>query len=552
MTGPERDADDSSTIAQPVVRTGKAVRWSWIWLVPLLAVLMGASLLVTYWLRTGPVITISFESADGMAVGQTKLRYKDVIVGQVSALRVADDRRRVLVDIQLDQAGSEYITQEDSRFWVVRPQFSLTGVSGLGTLMSGVYISVDAPTEIKSGAKTYEFTGLEHPPEITSGRTGKRYVLRARDLGTLDIGTQVYYRRIPVGRIVGYEMADDGRSVLIQFFVDSPYDRFVTADTRFWNVSGIDVTLSPEGIRMRVGSLSSVLGGGVAFAQADEVSSYHGEADRTPVAQDHEFTLFPNMDEALADPDGPPLPIVMRFDQSVRGLRVGAPVDFRGMELGEVVDIDLEFDPDKRHFFARVRANIYPLRFAEAYYALLKISRGKEGKELLESMVQHGMRAQLRSAALVTGQQYVALDFFPKDKPITEPLVSDDDMLGVPTVAGDLNQLQQQVGSIVAKLDAVPFEDIGQNLDASLKSLHSLLEQFDARLTPQATAALKSVQRSFDRLGQTLGPEAPVMGSLNATLGELERAARALRTLADYLQAHPEALVRGHPADSLR
>ncbi|WP_269494177.1 PqiB family protein [Castellaniella sp. S9] len=549
MTEPGRD-DESMAAAQPAIRPGKAVRWSWIWLVPLLAVLMGASLLVTHWLRTGPVITVTFQSAEGLAAGQTKLRYKDVIVGQVSALRVADDRQGVQVDIQLDQDGSEYITQKDAHFWVVRPQLSLTGVSGLGTLMSGVYISVDAPTEVK-GPRTYQFTGLEHPPEVTSGRQGTRYVLRARDLGSLDIGTGVYYRRILVGRVVGYEMADDGRSVLIQFFVDAPYDRFVTADSRFWNISGIDVTLSPEGINMRIAGLSSVLSGGVAFAQADEVSSYDGAADRTPAARDHEFTLFATRDDALADPDGPPLQIVMRFDQSVRGLRVGAPVDFRGLELGNVVDIDLEFDPKERHFFARVRADLYPLRFAEAYDSLLAAANGKSGEELFQSLVDHGMRAQLRSAALVTGQQYVALDFFPKTKPVTETAASAGGAMGIPTVAGDLNQLQRQVGSIVSKLDAVPFKEIGENLDTSLKSLNSLLEQFDTRLTPQATAALKSVQRSFDRIGQTLGPEAPLLGGLQSTLGELERAARALRTLADYLQAHPQALVRGHPADNL-
>ncbi len=552
MTEPGQDGDEPLRAERPVVNVGKGVRWSWIWLVPLLAVLMGVSLLVTHWLRTGPVITVSFQSAEGLAAGQTKLRYRDVVVGQVSAVRVAEDREHVQVDIQLEQEGSEYITQKDSRFWVVRPQLSLTGVSGLGTLMSGVYISVDAPTKVDASARSYRFAGLEKPPEVTSGRRGTRYVLRADDLGTLDIGTGVYYRRVLVGRVVGYEMADDGRSVLIQFFVDAPYDRFVTADSRFWNISGIDVTLSPEGINMRIAGLSSVLGGGIAFAQADEASSYDGPSDKTPAAADHEFTLFATRDDALADPDGPPMQIVMRFDQSVRGLRVGAPVDFRGMEMGRVVDIDLEFDPEKRRFFARVRADLYPLRFAEAYQALLKANDGKGGSELLQTLVHRGMRAQLRSAALVTGQQYVALDFFPKAEPPKEPVPGYGSALGVPTVPGDFNQLQQQVGSIVAKLDAVPIKEIGEGLQASLESLSTLLEQFDTRLTPQATAALKSLQRSFDRIGQTLGPEAPLLGDLQSTLGELERAARALRTLADFLQAHPEALVRGHPTDALR
>ncbi|HUH40013.1 MAG TPA: MlaD family protein, partial [Castellaniella sp.] len=298
--------------------------------------------------------------------------------------------------------------------------------------------------------------------------------------------------------------------------------------------------------------LSSVLGGGIAFAPADEASSYDGEIDHTPVEANHEFTLFATRDQALADPDGPAMQIIMRFDQSIRGLRVGAPVDFRGMELGKVVDIDLEFDPVKLHFYARVRADLYPLRFTEAYEALVKANKGKGGDELFQALIQRGMRAQLRSAALVTGQQYVALDFFPKAKPLSEPVAGYGSAMGVPTVPGEFNKLQQQMGSIVAKIDGLPLTEIGESLDSSLKSLGRLLKQFDTRLTPQATAALKSVEQSFDSLGKSLGPETPLMGGLQSTLAELERAARAMRLLADYLQAHPESLVRGHPKDALR
>jgi len=152
---------------------------------------------------TGPRITISFDSAEGLAVDQTKLRYRDVNVGTISDIQVTPDRKGVLVTAQLERDGSEFITQKDTRFWVVRPRLGLSGVSGLGTLLSGVYIGVDAPFEVDKKAEQLEFVGLESPPEVTTGRAGKRYVLTAPALGSLDLGSPLYYKGIQVGQVSG-------------------------------------------------------------------------------------------------------------------------------------------------------------------------------------------------------------------------------------------------------------------------------------------------------------------------------------------------------------
>lgn len=547
----QADVDHPERPVQPVVRPAKTVRWSWIWLVPLVAVLMGASLMVSYWMRTGPTITVSFESAQDLVAGQTKLRYKDVVVGLVQSIEVAEDRRHVLAHVQLDRNGSKFITQESARFWVVRPRFSFNGVSGLGTLITGAYISVDTTASYQSDKVSYEFVGLEKPPEISSGRAGTRYTLSTRDLGSLEIGSIVSYRRVNVGQVVGYQLSKDGRDVEVQVFVDAPYDQYVTVDTRFWNVSGINVSVSPDGVSIRTSSLSAVLGGGVAFTQADEDTSF--EAEEFPRAPANTaFHLFETREQAVADPDGLPFPVEMHFDQSVRGLKVGATVDFRGMDLGKIVDIDLEYDTDKKRFYARVRADLYPLRFSEAYRELTQAEGvSKSGGHLLAPLISHGLRAQMRASNLLTGQQYVALDFFPDAKPVA---LEDPSALPVivPTIVGNFDQLQQQITKIVAQFGGIPFEDIGKELHGSLKSIRKLVERVDKQLTPQAQAALKSARESLDRVGKILGPDAPLIGGVSDSLNELARAARALRQLADYLQAHPEAMVRGRANDTLQ
>lgn len=528
----------------PLVTSKRQNRISWIWLVPFIAALIGASLLVKGWMHAGPVITVSFESAEGLEVGQTKVRYKDVVIGLVTDIRVASDRSNVVVQIDLNREGSAYITQKDTRFWVVRPRLGVSGVSGLGTLLSGAYIGVDAVAKSEKGEAVYDFVGLEKPPEIASGRPGTRYTLNAPDLGSLEVGSPVYYRRIAVGQIISYALNKEGRSVDIQIFVDAPNDRFVTSDARFWNSSGINFSLNADGLSVQTGSLSSVIAGGVMFASADESNTNQAKANAL-------FKLSKTRELALADPDGPPFVIELHFQQSVRGLKVGAPIDFRGLELGKVYDVDLEFDHKKKRFFALVKAELYPLRLGHAYEQLRLADNVGDypGHALLGPLIEHGLRAQIRAANLLTGQQYIALDFFPDAGPAdyddkTVPLV-------LPTITGSFDRLQQQISSIVSKIDNIPFEGIGSDLRDTLKSASSLLNNLETKLTPEAASTLKAVRRSLSNIDKLLAQDSPMNDNLERTLRELGTAAKSLRALADYLQTHPTALIRGRPADVL-
>lgn len=528
---------------QPEVRPRKEQRFSWIWLVPLLAVLVGASLMARDWMAAGPVITISFESAEGIEVGQTRVRYKDVAIGTVTAVKVDHDRGRVLVSAQLNRDGADYITQPESRFWVVRPRLGISGVSGLGTLLSGVHIAVDTPSSsTRSDQKVYEFEGLETPPEISSERPGTRFVLRADDLGWLDVSSPVYYRRIQVGQVIGFNLDEGGEAVNIQIFVDAPYDRYVTADARFWNASGVNFELDADGLSVQTGSLTSILAGGVSFAPADEFDTERAQSNAV-------FTLHASQNQAMADPDGEPMLLDFHFNHSVRGLKIGAPVDFRGLELGNIVDIDMEFDRERRQFYALVRARIYPLRFGPIYERMMELDKDPHiaRARMLEGMVARGLRAQMRAANLLTGQQYVALDFFRNEKPVVFEGTEYPPVL--PTITGDFDRLQQQLGSIVGKIDALPLDALVEDLRDTLQSVTALLSGVDGKVTPELASTLRAVRKTLAAVDRFVDEGSATAGGLEGTMRELSAAARALRTLADHLQAQPGSLLRGAPRD---
>lgn len=510
-------------------------RWtvSLIWLVPLVAALIGLSLVITAWLQAGPEIVISFQDAQGITAGKTEVKYKNVVIGKVRGLQLSDDRSRVLVTVDLDKNAKSFAT-EGSRFWVVRPRIGLGGVSGLGTLFSGSYIGADT-----GGSKDENryFKGLETPPPLTHNEAGSSFLLSSKDLGSLDIGSPVYYRRIQVGRVVAYHLDSDGKGVTVQVFIKAPNDKFVTDNTRFWNASGVDVSLGAGGLKVNTESLATVISGGVAFGTPP------GNAATTQASEDSQFALFSNQALAMHPPDGPPVRLKMLFHQSVRGLAVGAQVDFLGIDLGRVTSISLDFDPKTKRFPAEVTAVIYPHRIGRANQRFIERTGNDNPGALLGILVKHGLRAQLRNGNLLTGQLYVALDFFPK-----APKVAYDAKLNplvVPTMPGSFDKLQQQVADIVDKVHKIPFDDLGTHLDASLRQLNALLAQFNNELAPEAKSTLEQAQKTLSTATSALSGDSPLRQSLGQTLQELERAARSLRVLTSYLSRHPESLLRG-------
>ena len=522
----------------------RARRWnvSLVWLVPAVAIAIAASMLVRSVFLTGPRIEIEFKSADGVEAGKTEVRYKEVVIGKVVAVGLRDDRERVVVVVQLDRSAARFAV-EDTSFWVVRPRIGAAGVSGLGTLISGAYIGTDAGVSTKSRS---EFVGLEAPPFVLRGEPGSIFVLRASDLGSLDVGSPVYHRRTPVGRVVGYTLDADRDELSLKIFVEAPYQKLVTTNSRFWNASGIDLTLNASGLSVNTQTLASVLAGGMAFDSPPD------SAAAPPAPPESVFTLFEDKRSALAPPDGIAVPIRMVFDQTVRGLAPDAVIDLLGVEIGRVKSVALQYDAKRKRFPIEVLAEIYPLRLGAVRGALLRDVGGASDAVVLQELVAHGLRAQLRTGNLLTGQLYVALDFIPG--PPRSATIGDDGAVRMPTAPGTLSELQPQIAEIVSKVSKIPFEEIGRDLRTTLSKASTAIGQ----LTPEAQKALAEVQRTLQHAQTTLenldrnvtDPNAPVQRNLESTLVELQRTARALRVLSDYLQQHPESLLRGKPADA--
>ena len=574
------NASASASLPLPRVVQRPGPRLSLVWLVPLLALAIGASLVARSILQTGPRIEIEFHTAEGLEPGKTEVRYKEVVIGRVQTVTLRDDRQHVIAEVQLDRSAAG-VAVDDTTFWVVRPRIGVGGVSGLGTLLSGAYIGVDAGQSDNAKAR---FVGLENPPYVLRGEPGSGYLLRAADLGSLDVGSPIYYRRTRVGRVVGYTLDAERDALSVKIFIESPYQRLVTPQTRFWNASGLDLSVDANGLTLNTQTLTSVLAGGIAFEQPD------ADPRQPAAAAGTEFTLFNDRKLALAPPRGRVLPVRLVFDGSLRGLSVGAPIDFLGVEIGQVRALSLQYDAERQRAPVLVLADLYPMRLGGVRAALVKLAAGAGAgatanseadtaaadRALIQRLVDSGLRAQLRSGNLLTGQLYVAMDFHPKAGPLR--LKIQDGMLTLPTVPGTLSELQSQLGDIVQKLSRLPLDEIARGLTETLRQAETTMKTLtpDARaalaetqrtlaaaqalllqLGPEASQSLLALRQAVDSALATLGrteqtllaPGAPLQRNLEQALIDVQRAAAALRVMADTLQRNPESLLRGKPPD---
>jgi paraquat-inducible protein B len=518
---------------------------SWIprlvWVVPIVAAVIGVSLLIRNWENEGPSITITFLSGEGIQVGKTLVKYRDVTVGRVSAVVLSADHQTVVVNANLSKDAASLL-KADTQFWIVRPRIGVGSVSGLETLLSGVYIGM------KSGAATRrerQFVGLENPPALSHGPLGREIQLHAARAGSLAIGAPVYFRQFQVGRVIDENLQRDG-STRVTVFVEAPYDSFVKSVTRFWNASGIDVKLGADGLTVQTESLAAVIAGGVAFDD--------GPTEAIPVAADipGQFTLYKNETEAMAPPDGDPHYVRMRFAQALRGLEVGAPVEFVGVNIGSVVAVDLGYERQNKSFPVIVTAKLYPRRMGQAYEALA--AQGKtESTETLATfvgtLVTRGLRAQPRLGSLLTGKLYISLDFLPASpRTVFDASIRP---LELPTVNGTFQELEASVGRLVKKVDDLPLEQIAADLHTDLKDLHETLSELHAQVLPNAADTLSALHRTLDSADRTLDVESPLQQGLTETLSEARETLRSVRDLADYLDRQPDALLRGRRAQKM-
>lgn len=520
-----------------------------VWLVPIVALLIALSLAYQSWREKGPTIDISFSKAEGIEPKRTKIRYKDVDVGTVESVRVSKDLTNVIVSAELAPEFSDHLSS-NTQFWVVSPRISLSGVSGLNTLLSGVYIEMDLG---EKGKSQYRFNGLSEAPRVRSDTKGESYTLFTRELRSLDVGSPVYHRQIKVGEVTSYRLAPGDEDIELSLFVEAPYDQLVTERSRFWSVSGVEVELGADGINAHVESLNALIAGGIAF------DSPPASADDSGERRIETFYLLPNKKAVLEGGFITRYRYAMNFvNQSVRGLRVGAPVEHYGIKVGEVLSISFK-SVEKAQALIQVVVDLQPERVAHVGLLERPVFESH-----LSEMINNGLRAQLKTGSLLTGGLIIDLVNTNDTK---EQLTQGDTYTLIPTIPGEIDQFTKQLASIAHKIDRFPIERIGNDLAGSLNQLNSLLAQlnndnFSSKVTNtlanietassdlnkvvgSAVTSLEQLEKTLNTMEESIAPDSELYYELLETLKSVGESADSVRQFTDELNRHPQSLILG-------
>lgn len=541
--------NDLNDLPLATVARQKGFRLSVVWIIPILAAVVAIGIAIQRIRNAGPTISIVVKSASGIEAGKTLIKYKDVTIGHVTTVQLSDDYTKVMITAEIDK-HAEGLIVEDAKFWVVEPRVSLSGVSGLNTLLSGQYIGFQKGTSLK---RARDFTVLEVAPVVTD-QPGQRLRLIASSLGSIGVGAPIYYRSLSVGEVESYKLSADGKSIDATIFVNAPYDKYVTSATRFWNASGIDVTAGANGIQIRTESIISVLVGGIGFDVPDFVPP------GAPVAANAEFPLYASRVVAMTVPDPIERHFVLYFNESLRGLSIGAPVTLFGLTVGRVAQVGLSYDPKSLTLRPRVLVTFYPERLranlsSKDQTALnkdqLEITPEASGRVLRHLVEDKGLRAQLETGSLLTGELYVAFEFVPN---APKPKIDwSREPLELPVASGGLASLEAKLNSILSKIDNMPLADMGVGiknvlgtLNQTLKQADTLISRVDAELLPEGTKTLEALHQTIaDADKALLGKDSPTAQDLHDLLQELTDTARSVRIFVNYLQQHPSMLIRG-------
>ena len=555
--GSGRDRPDA-----PEAKIRRRSAFSFVWILPIVAAVIGAYLAYTTLSQRGSEVVLTFKTADGLTAGQTKVKHKAVELGTVGSIRLAPDMSHVIVTVRMTSEADPYLTDQ-ARFWVVRPRLSGSNISGLETLISGGYIEMD-PGQ-KGGRGQHDFAGLENPPGVRSDEPGTTFTLQTGRIGSLGSGSPVFYRDIVVGEVLGYQLPEGNGDIAVRVFVKAPYDKWVRTATRFWNSSGVTLSFGGKGLHVELQSLQAILSGGVTFSTAEDGRSMPS------AKQDASFELYP--DETAADAAGfkQRIPYVLYFESSTAGLAGGSPVLIYGQQVGNVTDIRLELDPAKATARVRVAIEVQPERLSA-----VGGDTADDALSVSKRLVAHGMRAELETTSYVTGALAVSFNFLPNPPPAQLTLEGTDMVL--PTLGGGVGSLVTSATQVLQSVNAIPFAQIGTNANtllatlsttlggpelkqavtaatSTLIDLQGLIKRTDAGLSP----LMRRLPEISTDLEQTLGRANQLVGSVDTGYGsnsqfsrDLERlmsqfndAARSIRLLTDFLDRHPEALIRG-------
>ncbi len=529
----------SKTVTIEQASISRSRKISGIWFIPLLALVLGISMVINNWMNEGPEIEIAFQTANGLEQGKTKLKYRDVEMGMVQEVRLNDNFDGVIATVKLDRQAVPLL-REDTRFWVVTARVGVNNISGLDTLLSGAYIQM-APGEGEDGRR--QFVALEQPPATPAGAPGLRLRLTSDRASSVSAGDIVVYMGYKVGRVESMRFDPTDRLVHYDIFIDAPYHELVNSSVRFWDVSGVSLSADASGFKVETGSMDTILFGGISFGLPEGATAGEKVAEHTT------FQLYASYDAMEQNPYTHGTYYVVSFNQSVKGLLPGAPVEFRGIQIGKVVRIMLRESLDYYQKLGDTGQGIpFPvLIYIEPGRMEMPDDESSIGRlrDAVKVGVNHGMRASMGSGNLLTGAKYISIDFFPDAKP--EPLSTFLEYTTIPTIETGLAQLEQKVNAVLDMINALPLADTVGNANTAIATLNKNLASLQKLLENQSTQQLpanldKTLAELRDAIG-TLTPESQAYQSLNSSLLSLNRTLGNLETLTRTLSEQPNAVV---------
>jgi len=509
----------------------KVKNWSPVWIFPIITALIGAWILFYHYSHQGPEVTLITTNAEGIEAGKTTIKSRSIDVGVVESATLTDDLSHVEIKARLN-ADMQKLLHGDTVFWVVKPQVGREGISGLGTLLSGAYIELQPGT--KGGVRD-DYQLLDSPPLAPPDAKGIRVVLDSKKAGQLTPGDPVLFRGYRVGSVETSVFDPQKRTMSYQLFINAPNDRLVTSNVRFWKDSGIAVDLTSAGMRVEMGALTTLFGGGVSFDVPDGIDL--GQ----PVAEKTEFDLYDNQRSIQESLYTEHKDFLMFFKDSIRGLQPGAPVEFRGMRLGTVGQVPF-FMPGLRQalnedYRIPVLIRIEPER--------LKSQMGESPDVLtnLPQLLERGLRGSLKTGNLVTGALYVDLDFVSKPPPITGIREFGGYSI-IPTVSSGLAQIQQRLMDTLDKINNLPLNPMLEQATGTLaesqrtmRRLQTTLDNLNKLTASQSVQSLpQDMQKTLRELNRSMQGFQPGSAAYNKMVADMQRLDQVLRELQPVLQ----------------
>ncbi len=521
-----------------------------VWIIPLVALLLGVYMVVHAWMNEGPEVTILFTTAEGLEAGKTRVNYRNVEMGLVTEVNLTDDLEKVQVSVQMKKQATPLL-REDSRFWLVTARVGGGSISGLGTLLSGAYIELDPGSSGEFGRR--EFAALKNPPLTPADAPGLRLQLLSDRAGSVSVGNKVLHKGYEVGRVESVEFDAGAERVRYQVFIDAPFHELVDSSVRFWNSSGVAINANAEGVSLRTESIENVLLGGITFDRPPDMPV------GTPVEANAIFDLYESHEASLENPFRFRELFVVRFTQSIKGLLPGAPVEYRGVRIGTVERVMLREMIESRN---GLMSDFDSTSISgQAIPVLIHLEPGRlsmpdtaESLELIvrniNAGIKNGLRASLETGNLLTGKMYVGLNYYPDLPEVTEAERHPEQDYGyttIPTFGGNFDQIIVKVNRILDKIGEVPLEETLHNANQAIDAFSNTLAGLDRLLNDEATRRLPTdVDRSLIQLRRTLdglSPESELYQSMGASLRQLNRSLNNIEALTRTLAAQPNAII---------